>query len=170
MKRIFVFLLAAVMLITACSCGNTDNDIAKEEGTTTQPTTTTTRLADSITVTFPPTPLEVNTIRFSGGNEEVQQTMLVDEIYYEVDAFGFLNLYISGEKTYDIQGNHSPSSCELPWHLYDAEGNLVDSGCAWIGPYLMGETFQHQLINSIFSTSVTAGTSYRLVISDSIHE
>ncbi|MBQ1950799.1 MAG: zinc ribbon domain-containing protein [Clostridia bacterium] len=136
---------------------------------TTKKATTTTQLADSITVLFPNTPIEINTINFILNNYRVSQTMRIDKFYYEIGALDYLWLYCSGEKTYDIKGANSTSSCEMNWRLYDLDGYLIDSGWFFVGRLKVGDKFKDQKIN-ISLTGVKAGESYRLEVSDCSYE
>lgn len=126
---------------------------------------------ETITIQFPQTPLSVNTINYNAntGKYGVSHTIRLDNIYYKIDSLGYLNLYCSGEKTYDIKGADSTHSCEMKWRLYDSEGYLISSGWDFVGSLKVGDKFKDHKIN-VSLISITPGTSYRLEIFDSSYE
>ena len=124
-----------------------------------------------IDLQFPQTPLYVNTIRFdvNTGQYGVSQTVRIDSISYRIDSFGYLYLYCSGEKTYDIEGQNSTYSCEMNWRLYDSDGYLIDYGWNYIAGLRVGEKFKNDKIN-VSLTKIVAGESYKLEVFDSSYE
>lgn len=125
----------------------------------------------SITVQSPNTPLYVNTISFnaSSGSYGISHTVRIDSFSYEIDMFGNLSIYCSGEKTYDIKGSSSTYFCEMNWRLYDSDGNLIDYGWDTVSGLRVGDKFKDHKIN-ITTINITAGESYRLEVFDSSYE
>ena len=125
----------------------------------------------SITVQNPNTPLYVNTISFnaSSGSYGVSHTVRIDSFSYEIDMFGNLSIYCSGEKTYDIKGSSSTYFCEMNWRLYDSDGNLIDYGWDTVSGLKVGDKFKDHKIN-ITTINIIAGESYRLEVFDSSYE
>ena len=56
----------------------------------------------------------------------------VTDFSYEVsgwnDGKAYVNITISGEKTYDVKGNSYSRGCLVGWKLYDSKGTVIDSG------------------------------------------
>lgn len=55
-----------------------------------------------------------------------------------------INLYFSGEKTYDTNGKGQSRSVKIGWKLYDEEGYVVDSGTAYTSSLAEGDKFKNQ--------------------------
>lgn len=57
---------------------------------------------------------------------------IVTDFSYEVsgwnDGKAYVNITISGEKTYDVKGNSYSRGCLVGWKLYDSKGTVIDSG------------------------------------------
>ena len=99
----------------------------------------------------------------------VSHTVRIDSFSYEIDMFGNLSIYCSGEKTYDIKGSSSTYFCEMNWRLYDSDGNLIDYGGDTVSGLKVGDKFKDHQIN-ITTINITAGESYRLEVFDSSYE
>ena len=125
----------------------------------------------SITVQNPNTPLYINTISFNAsiGSYGISHTVRIDSFSYEIDMFGNLSIYCSGEKTYDIKGSSSTYFCEMNWRLYDSDGNLVDYGWDTVSGLKVGDKFKDHKIN-ITTINITSGESYHLELFDSSYE
>ncbi len=144
---------------------------------TTKPTPTPTakpteKPTESISIQFPKTPLDVNTINHlnvNTGKYGISQTIRIDSFDYKIDLLGHLELYCSGEKTYDINGANSTYFCEMNWRLYDLDGYLIASGWDAVGSLKVGDKFKNHKIN-VSLIGITAGESYRLEVFDSSFE
>ena len=53
-----------------------------------------------------------------------------------------LTLYVTGEKTYDNEGEKNEESCFIKWKLYDEEDYVVESGTLLTSELRVGEKFK----------------------------
>ncbi len=70
----------------------------------------------------------------------------ITDISYNFDGFGYLNIYISGEKTYDCQGNGGNNSIGATLKVYDSEGYVVDDSFLLVKELKVGEKFRNKEI------------------------
>lgn len=53
-----------------------------------------------------------------------------------------IDIYFTGEKTYDYKGEGNSDSCAIGWKLYDKEGYVVKTGAALTQDVMLGEKFK----------------------------
>lgn len=83
--------------------------------------------------------------------------------YHGYDDEVDLTIYFSGSKIYDISGSNISSRFALAYKLYDASGNVVDSGSCSTTSIAVGDSFSN--IKLVIS-SLPLG-NYKLVLMDS---
>lgn len=69
----------------------------------------------------------------------------ITEIRYEIEEWlgdPIINVYFTGEKTYDYKGESNNDSCWIGWKLYDEEGFVVKSGGVVTQDLKTGEKFK----------------------------
>lgn len=81
--------------------------------------------------------------------------------WYEGKAY--VELSISGEKTYDREGEENTRSCQFDWKLCDKSGVVVDTGTFYTSNLKVGETF----MEATSSVSKVPVGEYMLEIMDS---
>ena len=85
--------------------------------------------------------------------EKVDYRSYSNEINYRV--------YLTGESTYNYQGNNQSSEMRIGYKLYDSDGIVVDSGTAYTELVAVGEKFKEYI-----SFYLTPGKTYKLILSD----
>ncbi len=85
-------------------------------------------------ITFPALPQTLNAYTY---NNKLETSVSVTEVKY-MDG----DLYWTGEKLYDMEGNGFSRACEIGWKLYDANGYIVDSGIDTSTAVKVGEKFK----------------------------
>lgn len=95
-----------------------------------------------------------------GYDDFVYSKVKITSVSYEVD-YGYLTLYISGEKIYDSEGNNNSEYCAFGYKIYDSENYVVDSGMIITDGLRVGEKFR----NFEYATlcELERGESYRVV-------
>jgi|GEM_PF-2219267 len=87
------------------------------------------------------------TLNHYGYDDKVQSTTKVTGIRYVIkensdDGTVDVELYFSGEKTYDENGAGQSDSCKISWKLYDAEGYVVESETVYTTAVKPGEKYK----------------------------
>lgn len=73
---------------------------------------------------------------------EIEQTYKITSVSAEKDAYGRVWFYVSGIKTFDIDGKNHSSRCRLGWKLYDDfDKSVIDSGTVFSPGLAMEEKF-----------------------------
>ena len=117
-------------------------------------------VSSSYSITLPSVPA---TYSYTYDSDHVYSKVKVTHVSYQVD-YGYLTLLISGEKTYDEDGDEQSDHCMFEYKIYDSENYVVDSGTIMTENLRVGEKFR----NSEFSTLlvVEPGEEYRVVFED----
>lgn len=73
---------------------------------------------------------------------EIEQTYKITSVSAEKDAYERVWFYVSGIKTFDIDGKNHSSRCRLGWKLYDDfDKSVIDSGTVFSPGLAMEEKF-----------------------------
>lgn len=113
------------------------------------------------TLSLPETPLNLSYTSSITGT--TYSSCTISNVSYEIDDYGWMNIYISGEKTYDKDGDDANNRCYVQWKIYDSENYVVDSGMCYTSSLKVGEKFKNE---KFIFTSVEKGEEYRLELSD----
>ena len=92
----------------------------------------------------------------------IESSVKITNITYELYNDDSVKFYVTGEKLYDAEGKGHSSSTKIGWKLYDSEGYIIDSGTFYSPGIKMGEKFKNEDFRSY--DQVTPGGSYRLEI------
>lgn len=118
-------------------------------------------------LTIPSLPKSVS---YYGYNNKLYTTVSVTNITYkfECDNDGKieLELYFSGEKTYDYRGAGQSDSCKIGWKLYGPSGAVVESDTFYSPSVAMGESFSNQREYAFNTYDNLPAGNYRLEISN----
>ncbi len=114
-----------------------------------------------VTVELPNFPISASDYYY--GNEKYTSVKLTGATY-EIEYGDSLNIYLTGEKTFDCNGNNNDSICSFNWKLYDKEGYLIDSGSVYTDSISVGDKFKETI--TAFDC-IEPGGEYRLVFTDS---
>lgn len=95
-------------------------------------------------LTFPELP---KILSYSSSSGEIYSKVNITGLTYEFeenyDGNVTLNLFFTGQKTYDYKGESNSSTCKISWKLYDAEGFVVESGTAYTTALETNEKFKN---------------------------
>lgn len=84
---------------------------------------------------------------------------MVNSFTYEIrnwyDGKASVEFSISGEKTYDYDGDDGTNSCQVSWKLRDPNGVVVDTGNFFVSKLKVGEAF---LEETSTASNVPVGT------------
>ncbi len=115
-------------------------------------------------------PAVPRTINYKGYKDEIQSTVEVTAISYqfEYEGDGTVSLVgtFSGTKTYDKRGAGQSDSAKIGWKLYDANGNVVETGTFYSPSVAEGESFSNQEVHFVYGSNAIAPGTYRLEILD----
>ena len=110
------------------------------------------------------------TVNYKGYNGSLYSTTLVTNISYKFEYEGdgtvSLTVYFSGQKTYDYRGSGQSDRCRIGWKLYDANGNVYNTGTFTSPSIAMGESFSSQEEDVIYNFHNAKPGAYRLEILD----
>ena len=114
---------------------------------------------------IPTLPLVINEYDY---NNELKSSVKVTKIEVDIGRRGdndgadiTISVKFSGTKTYDKNGSGQSSSVKIGWKLYDADGNVEETGTFYAPQLAMGESFANKSENLI---SYSAAGKYRLEI------
>ncbi len=96
-------------------------------------------------------------------DNDVTSKVKITEITYEVNG-NSLDIYFTGEKTYDVEGNKYSRSCKVGWKLYDSDGYIVESGIFYSPQIVVGEKFRNE--KEYAYNVIKPGETYTLEISN----
>ena len=96
----------------------------------------------------------------------VNITNITYKFEYENDGTVSLIAYFSGTKTYDYRGAGQSDDCKVGWKLYDANGNVFNTGTFNSPSIAEGESFANQEDDLIYNFHDAAPGAYRLEILD----
>lgn len=101
------------------------------------------------------------------GNEKYS-SVNVTNITYKFDCNNdgeiSLDVYFSGEKSYDKKGTGQSDACRIGWKLYGPDGAVIKSGTFHSPSIAMGETFSNQEETVLYEHDNGAPGTYRLEI------
>lgn len=121
----------------------------------------------SCSLELPVLPKSVSYYSYSG---KLYSTVNVTNVTYkfECDNDGkiSLNLFFSGDKTYDYRGSGQSDSCKIGWKLYGPNGTVVKSGTCYSPSVAIGESFADEEENAFYSFDNMKTGAYRLEISN----
>lgn len=118
-------------------------------------------------LSVPSLPKSVNYKSYSGKlYSTVNVTNITYKFEYEGDGTVSLLVYFSGTKTYDYRGAGQSDRCKIGWKLYDANGNVFNTGTFSSPSIAVGESFSNQEDDLIFNFNDAAPGAYRLEILD----
>lgn len=97
-------------------------------------------------ITLPQTPLTIHEYRYNGS---IDVSCKVTSVKYKVENVYFsgkvqVNVYWSGEQTYNYKGDNISSMCGIGYKLYDSQGYVVDSGTDYSTAVRKGEKFKDE--------------------------
>lgn len=87
----------------------------------------------------------------------------ITDISYTVNTGSYSELYFTGEKTYDKEGELYSQGCSIGYKLYDGEDYLIDSGVYTTNALKVGEKFKNGREYAFYQL-LEAGRIYRLEI------
>ena len=130
MKRvkIIAIILAVCMLssmLTSCAIGRVFDEIIN---------------GSDINITLPDLPATIQDYSYS---DEINATIKITNITYKVD-YGYTTFYITGEKTYDIEGDDYDRYSSFSWKLYDSEGYVIEDGVFYTPSISVGDKFKDE--------------------------
>ena len=116
-----------------------------------------------INIAMPEFPIESMHISY---NDTVRTRCLVNDASYTVKNWingkaESIELQLSGEKIFDIEGDDLSQACQIGWKLYDSTDAVVDSGTLYTVDLKVGERF---LNSSTYITASLEPGDYRLEI------
>ena len=101
-------------------------------------------ITETCSLTLPVLP---KTLSYSSSSGKVYSKVNITGMTYEFEenynGTVTLNLYFTGQKTYDYKGENNSSTCKIGWKLYDAEGFVVKSGTAYTTALETDEKFKN---------------------------
>lgn len=99
------------------------------------------------------------TLFFSGygGKSIVKITNITYKIYRSS-----VDLYLTGEKTYDARGDKYSDMYDIAWKLYDSEGYVIDGGIYYTKMLIVGDKFRDAEIT--IQKTLEVGETYTLEI------
>ena len=118
------------------------------------------KLPWTVDIEIPTTPLTVSYVSSYSG---IMSSCNVTAISYKVDDDD-LDIFFTGEKTYDKDGNMQSGTCYIAWKLYDEEGFVVEDGVCYTVALKVGEKFKNA--ESSAYDVIEQGMSYSLEILD----
>ncbi len=86
-------------------------------------------------------PTEISYTSYKSVTTKCNVTSFDYEVGYWNDGKASVTLNISGNKTYDEKGDSYSRGARVGWKLYDAKGNVIDSGTFTSSYIKVGETF-----------------------------
>lgn len=94
-----------------------------------------------------------------GSSRRIYSKTMVNSFSYEIDNWydgkAYVKFSISGEKTYDDDGEDGTHACEVSWKLRDMNGVVVDSGAFYVNKLTVGEAFLEETSSA---SNVPVGT------------
>lgn len=115
---------------------------------------------DSMNITLPKFPATVQDYSYT---DEINATISITNITYEVVSNDYIILYFTGEKTYDVEGENYDRSSSITWKLYDSEGYVVEDGTVFTPNIAVGDKFKDE--EDYIFKSIDPEETYELVIS-----
>ena len=112
-----------------------------------------------ITVHLPTLPMTIHDYDYRGN---IDSSVKISEITYELHYDDSVVFYVDGEKLYDAEGRGYSQSTKVGWKLYDMEGYIIDSGTFYSPGIKVGEKYRDEDFYSF--DSVKPGGTYRLEI------
>lgn len=101
----------------------------------------------NLKITLPKTPVTIHEFRYNGSIEiSCKVTSIRWEVKYVNSGGVDIDVYWSGEQTYNYQGDNTSSLCGIGYKLYDSEGYVVKSGTSWSTAVQKGEKFKDEKI------------------------
>jgi hypothetical protein len=84
-------------------------------------------------------------VSYSTSYRGIMTTVEIAEVSYEEgywsDGKCTLSITVKGKKTYDYEGDQSSNPCEFLFKVFDASGNMIDSGNMYASSVMVGDTF-----------------------------
>lgn len=144
---LLIFCLTGCMLVEDSDSGTTNS--GGSSGT-----------SSSYSITLPNVPA---TYSYTYDGDYVYSEVKVTKVSYKVE-YGYLTLIISGEKTYDEDGDEQSDMCMIGYKIYDSENYVVDSGVIFTNDLCVGEKFRDYEHTTLLK--IERGKQYRVVFED----
>lgn len=104
-------------------------------------------------------------------DDTIEATITITNVSYEFECDSEnrieLKVYFSGKKTYDERGTGQSDSYPVGWKLYDASGNVFDTGTFYTPSVAMGESFVNKEATLIYAMDEVSPGAFRLEILNS---
>ena len=115
------------------------------------------------TLNIPSLPLSLKSISGSG---ETYSIVKITDIYYEFDESNpvkindsvRLNIYFTGEKTYDWERDYGNEAIGATLKVYDSEGYVVDNDTLFVQELNVGEKFRNEKVTFFIPHDCTSLT------------
>lgn len=114
----------------------------------------------STTIEMPTLPITLHEYDY---NDNLERTVIVTDMRYEIDSDNDLYVYFSGEKTFDEEGNNHGHTAYVSYTLYDSEGYVVTSGTFSSPNLRVGQKFRDEK-EQIYGVDIVPGETYTLEI------
>lgn len=156
----FAFLLIAFVLLAGIING-IDNFTRNQTRSTSTPRATIAPTRAPLTVELPQMMQEYSYTPVTRVTAKYKLTDIRTEIKKYFDGYAIV-LYVSGEKTYDVDGANGTHAGHIRYKLYDQDGYVQETGTIYMDDYSVGDKFRDK---EEYIYSVPAG-HYRLELSD----
>ena len=110
------------------------------------------------------TPTLPKTIYNKTSSGTTKQMLKVTDITYKTNGDD-LFIYISGEKTFDKEGNNYSRYSTIGYKVLDSEGFVVGSGTLYVTSLSVGDKFKNEII---YVANITLGETYTLELIDTV--
>ncbi len=114
----------------------------------------------STTIEIPTLPITLHEYDY---NDNLERTVVVTDMRYEIDSYNNLYVYFSGEKTFDEEGDNHGHTAYVSYTLYDSEGYVVTSGTFSSPNLRVGQKFRDEK-EQIYGVDIVPGETYTLEI------
>lgn len=112
---------------------------------------------DKVKISFPDLPYTYKYKNYSGKTDyKFEITDIKYKISYESS---FIRIYITGEKTYDREGNNNSDYVIIPYKLYDSQGYIIKNASVYISDLVVGDKIKDEEI--VIYTDIIKGETYR---------
>ena len=111
----------------------------------------------------------VNSLPFDVSNHSwngsVESTVRITDATYTIDEYSGTSaqLFFTGEKIYDIEGDQHSGYCIFNYRVFDRNGYVVDSGSVFTSDLKINEKFKNE---KVYISNLVPGDSYTIELSD----